>query len=70
LWKKENTIKSTKCFNIEHIINAEENGLVAPDSLTVEEYVAQALAEGAVLYSLLGFVFQINLDSICQPTCH
>jgi hypothetical protein len=49
LWKKENTIDSTKCFNIERIINAEENGLVAPDSLTVEEYVAQALAEGAVL---------------------
>jgi hypothetical protein len=42
--------KLSKCFNIKRIINARENGLVAaPNSLTVEECVAQAVAEGAVL---------------------
>jgi hypothetical protein len=49
LWKKENSVESCKCFNIERIISAEENGLVAPDSLTVDEYVAQAVAEGALV---------------------
>jgi hypothetical protein len=49
LWKKENSVESSKCFNIERIISAEENGLVAPDSLTVDEYVAQAVAEGALV---------------------
>jgi hypothetical protein len=49
-WKKENTVESSKCFNIECIISAEESGLVAPDSLTVDEYyVAQAVAEGALV---------------------
>jgi hypothetical protein len=48
-WKKENTVESSKCFNIERIIKAEEKGLEAPDSLTVDEYVAQAVAEGALV---------------------
>jgi hypothetical protein len=48
-WKKENTVEYSKCFNIERIISAEENGLIAPDSLTVDELVAQAVAEGALV---------------------
>ena len=48
-WKKENTVESSKCFNIERIIKAEEKGLEAPDSLTVDEYVAQVVAEGALV---------------------
>ena len=48
-WKKENTVESSKCFNIERIIKAEEKGLEAQDSLTVDEYVAQAVAEGALV---------------------
>ena len=48
-WKKENTVEYSKCFNIERIISAEVNGLIAPDSLTVDELVAQAVAEGALV---------------------
>ena len=39
-WKKENTVESSKCFNLEHIIKAEENDWDALESCTVGEYVA------------------------------
>jgi hypothetical protein len=39
---KNNTAESSKF--------SEENGLVAPDSLTADEYVAQAAPEGALVY--------------------
>ena len=47
--EERNTVESSKCFNIECIIKAEENGLDAPESLTVDKYVAQAVNAGALV---------------------
>ena len=37
-WKKENTMESLKCFNLERMIAAEEEGKDAPMPLEMEEY--------------------------------
>ena len=37
-WKKENTVESLKCFNLERMIAAEEEGKDAPMPLEMEEY--------------------------------
>ena len=38
-WKKENTVKSLKCFNLERIINAAQYDLDKPDMGGVEQYM-------------------------------
>ena len=43
-WKKENTVESFKCFNLERILDAQMYGKEEPERLTQEEYVK--LGEG------------------------
>jgi hypothetical protein len=38
-WKKENTIESLKCFNLERILDAEMLGREIPPELSIGEYV-------------------------------
>jgi hypothetical protein len=35
-WKKENTVESLKCFNLERMIAAEEMGMPVPDDVEIE----------------------------------
>jgi hypothetical protein len=39
-WKKENTVESLKCFNLERIINAVDGGTELPQDIDIEEYLA------------------------------
>jgi hypothetical protein len=45
-WKKENTVDSLKSFNLERILEAQEFGLVVPQSVDLEGYVG-GLQEGS-----------------------
>jgi hypothetical protein len=36
-WKKENTEEALKCWNLEHIIDAEQQGKDAPSELTLKD---------------------------------
>jgi hypothetical protein len=45
-WKKENTIDSHKCFNLERILEAEMAGDSAPAPITLEEFEAEAAEFG------------------------
>ncbi len=36
-WKKENTEEVLKCWNLEHIINTEQQGKDAPSELNMED---------------------------------
>ncbi len=36
-WKKENTEEALKCWNLERIIDAEQQGKDAPSELTLED---------------------------------
>jgi hypothetical protein len=45
-WKKENTIDSQKCFNLERILEAEMAGDSAPAPITLEEFEAEAAEFG------------------------
>jgi hypothetical protein len=38
-WKKENTVESLKCFNLERMIAAEEMGMPVPDDVEIEQYM-------------------------------
>ena len=38
-WKKEHTIESLKCFNLERVIDADIAGKEAPMDVTLEEYI-------------------------------
>lgn len=38
-WKKENTVESLKCFNLERMISAEEMGMAVPDDVELEQYM-------------------------------
>ena len=38
-WKKENMVDSLKCFNLERIINAMEQGKELPDDIDMDEYL-------------------------------
>ena len=38
--KKENTVESLKCFNLERMISAEEMGMAVPDDVELEQYVS------------------------------
>ena len=46
-WKKENTVESLKCFNLECIINAVDGGAELPQDIDIEEYLA-SLEEATV----------------------
>jgi hypothetical protein len=46
-WKKENTVESLKCFNLERIINAVDGGAELPQDIGIEEYLA-SLEEATV----------------------
>jgi hypothetical protein len=46
-WKKENTVDSLKCFNLERIINAVDGGAELPQDIDIEEYLA-SLEEATV----------------------
>lgn len=37
-WKKENTMESLKCFNLEHIIEANLAGKEEPDEIDIQDY--------------------------------
>ena len=45
-WKKENTIDSHKCFNLERILEAEMAGDSEPAQITLEEFEAEAAEFG------------------------
>jgi hypothetical protein len=38
-WKKDNTVESLKCFNLERMIAAEEMGMAIPDDVEMEKYL-------------------------------
>ena len=38
-WKKENTMKSLKCFNLERITKAKVFGLKSPEEVVINEYL-------------------------------
>ena len=38
-WKKENTMDSLKCWNLERVLEAELFGKAAPDDITMAEFV-------------------------------
>ena len=38
--KKENTVESLKCFNLEQMIVAEEMGMEIPDDVEMDKYVS------------------------------
>ena len=38
-WKKENTVESLKCWNLERVIEAEMFGKAAPNDITMVEFV-------------------------------
>ena len=44
-WKKENTVESLMCWNLERVIEAEMFGKAAPDDITMVEFVA-SVSEG------------------------
>lgn len=44
-WKKDNTIESMKCFNLERILEAEELGQVVPEEMTLEDYVGEVILD-------------------------
>lgn len=45
-WKKENTIDSHKCFNLERILEAEMAGDSAPAPITLEDLRQKQLSLG------------------------
>lgn len=40
-WKKENTINSMKCYNLECTIEAKVFGLKCPDEIEMNEYITR-----------------------------
>jgi hypothetical protein len=39
VWKRDNTVESLKCFNLERILEAKELGMELPAAITIEEYM-------------------------------
>ena len=38
-WKKENTVDTLKCYNLEHIIIAAQFNLGTPDEVAMDQYM-------------------------------
>ncbi len=45
-WKKENTKEALKCWNLEHIIDAEQQGRDIPDELRLEDLLNEEAGRG------------------------
>jgi hypothetical protein len=40
-WKKENTVEAVTCWNLEHILDAEQHGQPMPEELTMDDLVGE-----------------------------
>ncbi len=45
-WKKENTKEALKCWNLERIIDAEQQGRGTPDELRLEDLLHEEAGRG------------------------
>jgi hypothetical protein len=57
-WKKENTVESFKCFDLERILDAQMYGKEEPERLTQEEYVK--LGEGIWSMMMIALLLMIS----------
>ena len=44
-WKKENTLESLKCYNLERILEAKEMGKEEPSKVDLDVYVGDVVGD-------------------------